>query len=592
MKVDREERPDVDRVYMTFVQATTGSGGWPMSVWLTPDLKPFFGGTYYPPDNRYGRPGFGSLLQQIALAWATDRAKIVASGDNVLERLRSATETPSGGSVPDEAEVRSRLFLHLRRSFDTKFGGFGNAPKFPRPVTLNFLMREAAWSANDEALEMALATLREMAKGGMHDHLGGGFHRYSVDARWFVPHFEKMLYDQAQLAIAYLEAFQITQEENFRTVARGILDYVLRDMRHSGGGFFSAEDADSAVDETNPREKREGAFYVWDFREIEDLLGKEADEFTRAYGVLPDGNVFEDPHGEFPGKNILALAEPVTGFARERQILLEARSKRPRPHLDDKILTGWNGLMISAFAKGAQVLNDSRYRDAALAAAAFVEQNLTTADGGLLRRWREGEGAVAGFLDDYAFFAQASIDLYETTFDQHWIDLARKLTDRMVEQFEDQAAGGFFSTCEGDSDLVMRLKEDYDGAEPSGNSIAILNLLRLEQITRQEGDHAGRALAAFHRTLTEQPTTAPQMVIALAASERKAQQIVIAGENEGAAGLLQVAHRAFAPFRVILRSPASGEFPMVSGQTTAYVCEDFTCQAPVTDPAKLAELLT
>lgn len=607
IKLDREERPDVDRVYMTFVQATTGSGGWPMSVWLTPDLKPFYGGTYFPPDNRYGRPGFRSVLEQIALAWATDRARVERSSEGVLAELRKLTTAPAGGA-PAQAAVREATFLAFRRIYDPKLGGFGGAPKFPRPVVLNFLLREWAWSKaeggeNEEALEMALKTLREMARGGMYDHIGGGFHRYSVDARWFVPHFEKMLYDQAQLAIAYLEAFQITGDAAFADVARDIFRYVQRDLRDRDGGFYSAEDADSAPDPARPREKSEGAFYLWTREELDQLLGEDGEWFARRYGVLKDGNVFEnDPHGEFTGRNILWLDRDFdqTGgspadLERVRAVLLDVRARRPRPHLDDKVLTAWNALMISAFAKGAQVLASEEYRAAARASADFIRTHMITEDGILLRRWRDGDAAIPGFLDDYAFYIQALLDLHETEFLASDLDLAARLAESMLVLFEDSASGGFFSTVEGDERLVLRMKEDYDGAEPSGNSIAILALLRLAQMI--DGDRAvrfrqaaERALQAFASRLNQGGATVPQMVIALAASQKQAQQVVITGSAAEAGPLVGAAHRAFSPFRVLLLNPDRPGFG-ANGKAAAYVCQNFQCDLPVTTAEELSRRL-
>ncbi len=364
IKVDREERPDVDRIYMTFVQATTGSGGWPMSVFLTPSLEPFFGGTYFPPDNRYGRPGFPALLEHLANAWRTDRARIVEAGANSIAQLRKMVDPARATAGLDEKVLDSGFFA-FRRAFDSTHGGFGQAPKFPRPSALNFLLRYSRRTGNEEALEMTLATLRAMAGGGMNDQLGGGFHRYSVDERWFVPHFEKMLYDQAQLAISYLEAFQITRDDFYARIARDVLDYVLRDMTHPGGGFFSAEDADSVIDPLHPEEKGEGAFYVWTSGEIERILGaEEAAVFAKRFGVAADGNVHNDPHAEFTGRNILAIQEDTSeteSVRASKAKLLKARAARVRPYLDDKILTSWNALMISAFAKAAQILDDPRY---------------------------------------------------------------------------------------------------------------------------------------------------------------------------------------------------------------------------------------
>ena len=582
IKVDREERPDVDRIYMTFVQATTGSGGWPMSVFLTPDLKPFFGGTYFPPDNRYGRPGFGALLTHIAQVWNSDRASVEASGREILEQLQRATAiAPSAGTIEDKT-LLDPCFYALRRSYDSTYGGFGNAPKFPRPVVLNFLLRYAGATGNEEARDMTLHTLRAMAAGGMHDQIGGGFHRYSVDERWFVSHFEKMLYDQAQLAISYLEAFQITRDESYATVARGVFTYVLRDMTAPEGAFYSAEDADSPVPE-NPSHKGEGAFYLWRWNEVPE-------EARACFGVEPDGNVRNDPQGEFAGKNVLYRAGDVEErcAADARARMLEIRSRRPRPHRDDKILTAWNGLMISAFARGAQVLDEPAYADAARRAADFFISRMW--DGStLLRRYREGEAAIPGFLDDYAFLAQALLDLYETDFDPAHLDLAVRLTERMLELFEDRAAGAFFSTAEGDPELVLRIKDEYDGAEPTGNSIAILNLLRLAHMTRRDdfgaaADHALRALAS---RISSQPVAVPQLLVALMFRQSPPLEIILEGSRDAVQPFLRPLHERFLPNAVVLtRSPKDPAEP-----ATAYVCHNFVCDLPTTDPDKFAGLL-
>ncbi|HWB98034.1 MAG TPA: thioredoxin domain-containing protein, partial [Bryobacteraceae bacterium] len=554
IKVDREERPDVDRIYMTFVQATTGGGGWPMSVWLTPDLKPFFGGTYFPPEDRYGRAGFPRMLERIHEAWRQERDKIVESSADIVEQLqKQAQVAPAqpGSLLGLHPEVLDSGFQVFRRTFDTQHAGFGEAPKFPRPVALNFLLRYYARTENREALEMVLATLDAMEKGGMHDQIGGGFHRYSVDRRWFVPHFEKMLYDQAQLAISYVEAYQITHEERYAATARRVFEYVLRDMLDPEGGFYSAEDADSVIDPAEPGIKGEGAFYIWTRKEIEVLVGVPAAPwFCYRYGVGEHGNVIEDPHQEFTGKNILYQAHSVeetaqhfekpleevrTVLQRAEQILLEARSRRVRPHLDDKVLSAWNGLMISAFAKGGAILGEPRYVEAARRSAAFLENRMYQADRGvLLRRYRAGDAAIEGFLDDYAFFTQALLDLYEADFDPRHLSLAIRLTGRMRELFEDPALGAFFSTNAGDSSLVMRIKEDYDGAEPSGNSIAALNLLRLAQLTSREDfrESARKALEAFAPRLTASPVGVPQMLVAYAYQLARPKQIILAGVRD------------------------------------------------------------
>ena len=597
IKVDREERPDVDRIYMLFVQAATGSGGWPMTVFLTPERKPFFGGTYFPPDNRYGRPGFGALLQSLANAWRNDRQRVEQSGAQVIEQLKEYSGAGGSSEEMVDAEVLDAAFRSFRRAFDSRLGGFGGAPKFPRPSVLNFLLRYHARAHDEDALEMVLLTLREMAKGGMNDQLGGGFHRYSVDDRWFVPHFEKMLYDQAQLAVSYLEAFQITQERLYAGIARTIFEYVLRDLSHPEGGFYSAEDADSATDPQHPHDKHEGAFYIWSYDEIRNALGEQdAAIFARQFGVEAGGNVDEDPHGEFTGRNILyqaqALAKtPVVQQASHR--LLEIRSHRPRPHLDDKVLAAWNGLMISAFAKGARILNEPRYEQAARRALDFARRTLwRESDATLLRRYRDSEAAIEGFLDDYAFLALALLDMYETAFDAADLHWAERLAHRAIELFEDRQLGGFFSTGAAKQDLVLRLKDDYDGAEPSGNSGIALALLRLARITGQDGfrESAERTLRAFGARLKAAPTAAPQMLVAQALATGRPIEIVLAGPPD--ARMLAWLHGKFIPDAVLMRAEQSPvSMPAVDGKPTVYVCENYACKLPVTETDSLAELL-
>jgi len=627
IKVDREERPDVDRIYMTFVQATTGGGGWPMSVWLTPDLQPFFGGTYFPPENRWGHPGFSSVLGQIASAWRTDRDQVVESARDVVEQLRkSVTVSPLRAGAPAvDRTILDSGFFAFRRSFDTRLGGFGAAPKFPRPSVYNFLLRYYARTKNQEALDMVLLTLREMAKGGMHDQLGGGFHRYSVDERWFVPHFEKMLYDQGQLAISYLEAFQLTSDVAFAETARRIFDYVLRDMTDEGGAFYSAEDADSVIDPARPDLKGEGAFYIWSAEEIRSLIGQPAaDWFGYRYGVEERGNVLHDPHEEFTGKNILYQARTIEQTAahfnqdpeevraaiqKAEEALFDARSRRIRPHLDDKVLTAWNGLMISALALGGAALNDVKYADSARRAAEFVIGRMYDPGSGiLLRRYRQGEASIPGFLDDYALFTQALLDLYETQFERRHLELAVRLAEKQRELFEDRQSGGFFSAAEGDPSLVLRVKEDYDGAEPSGNSVAALNLLRLAQVTGRADfrESAERLIAAFSPRLAAAPVATPQMLVACEWLLGEPRQIVIVGDRDAGdtAALLHTLYTHFVPNRVVLlldseesRKALSSSVSALAGMTkldgraAAYVCRDYTCQLPVSEPEQLARLL-
>ena len=470
---------------------------------------------------------------------------------------------------------------------------------------------------------MVLATLRAMAKGGMNDQLGGGFHRYSVDERWFVPHFEKMLYDQAQLAIAYLEAYQITHDAFFATVARRIFDYVLRDMTDKDGGFYSAEDADSVIDPAKPEMKGEGSFYVWSRAEIESIVGEPAAWFSYRYGVEPHGNVESDPHSEFTGKNILYKAHTVeetaehfgkvaeevgNALAMAEDKLMAARSKRVRPHLDDKVLTAWNGLMISAFAKGGAILSEARYSTAAVRAGEFILDRMYDAKTGrLMRRYRQRDAAITGFLDDYALFTQALLDLYETRFDPRYLQTAIALAEKQAALLEDHQHGGFFSTAADDASLVMRLKEDYDGAEPSGNSVAALNLLRLAQMTGRKKfrDSADRTLGAFTSRIMGMPSAVPQMLVAFSFSLAKLKQVILVGNlsSAGTEEMLRVLHARFMPDSIVMlvdepaRKILAGYLSVIEtmtrlhGKTTAYVCENYTCKLPTADAAKFAELL-
>src|SRR6266545_4875959 len=633
IKVDREERPDVDRVYMTFVQATTGGGGWPMSVWLTPDLKPFVGGTYFPPEDRYGQPGFKKVLERIAAAWKDDHDRIVEQGGKIVAALRESQSTPAAEAKVD-AGILDAAYRQIERSYDPKEGGFGSAPKFPRPVTLNFLTRFYARGPESESgkqgLEMALFTLRKMAAGGMHDHLGGGFHRYSVDRYWHVPHFEKMLYDQAQLAVAYLDAFQITQDQQYQSVARDILDYVARDMTSREGGFFSAEDADSPVaagiGDAGYSKTAEGSFYIWTKKDVDEALGDAAEIFDFHYGVQPHGNAPEgsDPHDEFRGKNILIERHTITETAQRfkksedeiatllmrcREKLFAICEKRPRPHLDDKIIAAWNGLMISAYARAAQVLDEPRYLEIATRAAKFLRANLYEEKSKLLyRNYRGGRSDIEGFADDYAFVIQGLLDLYEASFDVDWLKFAVELQETQDRSFFDEKNGGYFSTSGKDQSVFLRMKDDNDGAEPAASSVAALNLLRLAQLRDDQkmAERARKTIDAFATTLSHFPSAMPQMLVALDYSLSKPRQIVVAGKKDapGTKALLKEVHRHFLPKTILLLADGSdgqkflGEkneairaISMVEGKPAAYVCENFTCKAPVTEPKQLAKLL-
>jgi hypothetical protein len=590
IKVDREERPDIDRIYMTAVQATTGSGGWPMSVWLTPDLKPFFCGTYFPPDARYGRPGFKELLLRLHDVWEGNHDGVVAQAGKIAETIDQYATIGGGGSTngpPNDAPLQLG-FEQFRGSYDDVNGGFGGAPKFPRPVSLNFLFRYFARTNEVAARDMALHTLRAMGEGGMFDQLGGGFHRYSVDDHWLVSHFEKMLYDQAQLVSSYIDAYQITRDPFYADIARRTCDYVLRDMTSPDGGFYSAEDADS--------EGVEGRFYVWKRDEIEKALGDRADAFCHAYDVTTDGN-WEH------GLNVLQVASPETAkLASERATLFAVREKRIRPHRDEKVLTAWNGLMISALARAAQALDEPKYREAAERAARYIMTNRLK--DGKLTRTATGRAMV----EDYAFLGNGLVDLYEADFDPQWLVTATTLADTMLTQFYDAKDGGFFQTDGRDASVIVRTKEDYDGAEPSGNSMAVLLLLRLAQFTDRADyrDAAEKTLQLFGDHLHKAPSTVAQMACALDFYLSKPKQIVIAGKVDAAdtRALLHAVRERYLPNAILILVdggdsqktlakllPFLETIKSIDGKATAYVCVNYACQLPTNDRSKFVELL-
>ena len=622
IKVDREERPDLDQLYMAAVQALTGHGGWPMSVFLTPDLQPFYGGTYFPPEGRHGLPGFAEVLEAVHDAWHNRPEKILASAAQITDHLREKA-TDSGEATIDP-EIFTKAFRQIGGEYDPEFGGFGRAPKFPRPVLFNFLLRHAARTGEPQSLNMTYVTLRKMAAGGMYDHLGGGFHRYSVDGQWRVPHFEKMLYDQGQLAAAYLEAFQVGQDPFYANVAQDILDYVLRDMTSPEGGFYSAEDADS-VQAGNPEVHGEGLFYLWTKGEIVSILGQEHGEiFSFHYGVLEAGNALEDPQEEFVGKNILYVAHPLGETAerfhlseeelsglleRSRQKLKAAREQRPKPHLDDKIITSWNGHMISALARAAQVLGEKRYLAAAERAAGFIRARLyDPAAGTLFRRYRDGEAGLNGQLDDYAFLVNSLLDLYEASFDIAWLQLAMALTEKQIVLFGDEVQGGFFETSGADHSVLVRLKADYDGAEPTGNSVSALNLLRLAWITGKEEwrQRGGATIKAFGNRLNEYPPILPQMLVAHDFEGSKPRQFVVAGKlgRPDTEIMLAMIRKRFLPGKIVLLAdggpgqeflrqyqPMLAELPAQEHKAVVYLCENFSCRLPTSDLAELATRL-
>ena len=639
IKVDREERPDVDSLYMTAVQAMTGSGGWPLTVFLTPELKPFHGGTYFPPEARSGLPGFADLLERIADLWEHDRAKLTESGDQLAKAIAQYAASEKSGSIPN-ASVSDAFFQSYAGGFDAWLKDA--APKFPMPSNQNFLLRYYARAPHDagapyqQALDMDVRTLRAMARGGIYDQLGGGFHRYSTDSDWHVPHFEKMLYDNAQLAVNYIEAYQAVKDEDFARTARETLEYLERDMAHHGGGFYSAEDADSLASVPSAPEgkgnsgelehKTEGAFYVWDASGIDNVLGGPAAiMFEYRYGVEPGGNAANDPQGEFKGKNILYAAHTIEETAKKfgksegetqdllqeaRKKLLAARSRRQRPHQDDKILASWNGLAITAFAKAGAVFNDAEFLSRAEKTASFLRSHLyDSKNHRLYHRWREGERRIPGMADDYAFLIQGLIDLYESSFNVRWLEWAIELTDEQNKLFYDSANGGFFMTSAADSkDLLVRAKTNSDGVEPAASSVAALNLLRLAQFTDRTDfrQAAEKTLAFFGNQMREHPRSLPQMLCALDFYLADLQQIVIAGNPAAPDTLemLRAVNAKFLPNKIlVLAEGRKGQkvlaryLPFIQGvhptrgKATAYVCAHYSCDFPTSDLQVFRQLL-
>jgi uncharacterized protein YyaL (SSP411 family) len=630
IKVDREERPDVDRVYMTFVQATTGSGGWPMSVWLTPSLQPFYGGTYFPPASRWGKPGFAEVLEEIARVWREEREKVVQSAANIVERLRTLG-TQRGASDTPPVAVLDRARAEFATAFDARRGGFGNAPKFPRPSELLFLLREHARTGEAEPRDMALVTLRAMALGGMRDHIGGGFHRYSVDGDWRVPHFEKMLYDQAQLTLAYVEAAQVTADRFFLDVAVDTLAYVRRDLADKEGGFYSAEDADSIPPEhaSDPNaHKMEGAFYVWTDEEVRDVLGVHADVFRERFGVRPGGNAPFDPQNEFADKNLLYTARPIADVAQNagltalevvdvleeaRAALFERRSARPRPHLDDKVLTAWNGLMIAAFARVARSTDDGEeFLEDAVRAARFVRRHLwDPASGTLLRRYRQGDASVEGYAEDYAYLIFGLLELFQAGGDPEWLEWALVLQDKQDALFWDAVDGGWFSTTGRDPSVLLRLKEDYDGAEPAASSVSLLNLLTLSHLLAEDASRGfegkiRQAFGGFAARAGQMGRAVPMMLAALSTYHAGLPQVVLAGDprSEDARALWGVLQSVYRPTAIVVPLapqhrealarllPWTAAMREVDGHAAAYVCRNFTCQLPATTADQLAAQLS
>jgi len=614
VKVDREERPDIDAVYMAVAQVMTGGGGWPLTVVLTPDKKPFFSATYIPKHGVYGRPGMMELLPAVDRAWREDREGVLASADKVTGFLDQLND--GGDGTPLEPALQAKAHGNLSGRFDPVFGGFGKAPKFPSPHQLSFLLRRWSREGDPRALEMVETTLRNMRRGGLFDHLGYGFHRYSTDARWLVPHFEKMLYDQALLALAYLETYQVTRDPFYADTAEEIFTYVLRDMTSAEGAFYSAEDADS--------EGVEGLFYVWTADEIREALDEDtATLFLSTYGVTELGNYAEEATGHRSGHNILHLQRPLDEAARRqgveptelhrrlseaRQLLLERRDGRIRPLRDDKVLTDWNGLMIAALSRAAVVLDQPRYADAARRAADFCLRELRDDEGRLLKRYRNGSAGLPAHLDDHAFLAWGLLELYEATFETRYLAESVALTDRMLDHFADDERGGFFLTADDGETLLVRTREAYDGAMPSGNSVAAANLARLARITGEPryATAADGVFRSFSTSAERGPEHFAYLLMAADFAAGPTHEVVVAGVegDPSTEAMLGALRRPFLPHKVVLFREGSADAPPIAriapftgaqrpvdGQATAYVCREQACEAPTTDVSHMLGLL-
>jgi uncharacterized protein len=610
IKVDREERPDIDNVYMKACRALGKRGGWPLTIMMTPDKVPFFAGTYFPKTGRFGREGMMELIPRMGEEWHNEREGLLTSGWKVIARIKPRAGNRSGNDL-DET-VLTKGFTHLSQSFDSTYGGFGRSPKFPTPHRLSFLLRYWRRSGDPVALDIVEKTLQSMRRGGIYDHIGHGFHRYSTDAKWLVPHFEKMLYDQAMLVIAYVEAYQATGKAEYAATAREVLDYVLRDMTDAKGGFYSAEDADS--------EGVEGKFNVWSADEITKVLGDEADLYIKAYNIRSGGN-FSNPHTP-PATNIPHLTQSWSVLATQlglgeadlrqkleasRAKLFAVRERRIHPYKDDKILTDWNGLMIAAFAKAARAIDAPEYAIAAQRAADFIWDYVRDARGRLLKRHRGGESALPAHAADYAFMIWGLLDLYEANFEVRNLTRAIELNDQLIEHFWDDAAGGLFFTADDSEALPVRSKEVYDGAIPSGNSVAMLNFLRIARLTADASleEKAASIGRAFSAGILGGPSSYAQLLCALDFGVGPSYEVVIVGSqgSSGVDAMISALRKTFAPSKVVLFRPDSDSpeitkiatftknHKAMKGKATAYVCRNHRCKLPTTDPSVMVESL-
>lgn len=599
IKVDREERPDIDSIYMTFCQALTGQGGWPLTIFMTSDKKPFYAGTYFPKKSKYGRPGLIEILKRISNAWENNREEFIKSSEEIQEAVEKTYLTHSKDIL--DKGIIDKAFKNFSYLFDSIYGGFGDAPKFPTPHNLLFLLRYWKSTGNSHALDIVEKTLESMYKGGIFDHIGFGFSRYSIDRKWLVPHFEKMLYDNALLAIAYTEAFQATGKEPYKEIADKIFTYVLRDMTSSDGGFYSAEDADS--------EGEEGKFYVWKVNEIKDILGeKDSKIFCDNYNIVPAGN--------FEGKNIPNLIDKdlyeiknnidlKSKLDRMRINLFEYREERVHPHKDDKILTSWNGLMIAALSYAGRVFKNKKYIDAAKNSVDFIFHKLINQEVRLLARYRDGESAYPAYLDDYAFLVWGLIELYQATFEVQYLKNAIDLNSDMISLFWDESNGGLYLYGKDSEKLIARPKEVYDGAIPSGNSVAALNMLRLSKITGNEEleDKANQIFNIFGGSVKESPNSHSYFMMAFLYANTATKEIVISGRKDDAKTQLMISkyNELFLPFSSITLNEGNEELyniapfiqsqQMIDNKATAYICENFACHEPTTNDEKLSKML-
>jgi uncharacterized protein YyaL (SSP411 family) len=613
IKVDREERPDIDSLYMSVAQMMTGSGGWPLTIIMRPDKTPFFAATYIPPESRFGRIGMNELVPEIQRLWTQDRNRLDSISKNIRESLEASTASTEGAELGEG--VLEMAFDRLQERFDEQYGGFGLRPKFPSPHNLLFLLRYWNRTNNGDALRMVETTLEAMRRGGIFDHVGRGFHRYSTDSKWLLPHFEKMLYDQAMLTMAYAEAYQATHKEEYAQTVHEIITYVLRDMTDPQGGFYSAEDADS--------EGEEGKFYVWSEEEVRAVLSnKEAEVFLKAYNFEPQGNFLEEATGKRMGTNIPHLQRSISEEAKAqkmtnqalsklsedaRQKLFTIREERIHPHKDDKILTDWNGLMIAALAKAARILGEPRFAEAAQRAVDFVFKEMYH-DGRLLHRFRAGEAAIPAFLDDYAFMIWGLLELYETTLNPEYLEKAIALNDTLLSHFWDEKGGAFFFTADDAENLLIRKKDAYDGAIPSGNSVAMLNLLRLGRITAETELESKTAKIgrAFSGEVLGAPTAFTFMMSAVDFAVGPSYEIVIVGDltKPETQRLLSAINDRFIPNKVLLLiptdetaeritrlAPFTKDYKATNALPTAYVCTNYMCQNPTTDVKTLRNLL-